>query len=220
MDNYKLILGTLILFVFYSCSSIKVTDVWKSENFEKIKDNKILVIARTDNTQARTAFESQITKELNKNGIQAESSFSVFPTNIKMKKELTEGEKILFEEFLKNEGYNGVVLSVIKDVQEVTKTVTDGGYYAGASIPRYYPGYFNGFFSYYYNPLNYYTAGTYVEPTSTTYSSKTFVVETVVYDLSKSDEQLIAVITSEIDNPSNMSENAKLYTKKVAKALK
>ena len=63
----------------------------------------MLVVARTDNNQARIAFENRIVEELAKNGIEAKSSFSVFPTNIKMQKELTAENKLALEEFLKNE---------------------------------------------------------------------------------------------------------------------
>ena len=216
----KQILLFSLLFICLACSSVKVTDAWKSDSFSDIKNNKMLVVARTDNNQARIAFENRIVEELAKNGIEAKSSFSVFPTNIKMQKELTAENKLALEEFLKNEGFDGVIVSVIKDVQEITKTVTDGGYYAGSTFPRYYPGYYNGFFTFYYDPISYYSTGTYVDPTSTTYSTKTFILETVAYDLTKEDGQLIAVVTTQLENPSNLDKNAAVYTKKIVKALK
>lgn len=211
----------LVIINLTGCSSIKVSDVWKSEQFEAIKDNKVLVIARTDNTQARLAFEGELKEQLEKNGVKATASATTLPTKIKIEKELSQDQKMAFRDFLKNEAYDGVVLSVIKDVKETTRTVTEGGYYAGATLPRYYPYYYTGFFSYYYNPLSYSSFGTYVEPSSTTYSYKTYIVETVVYDLNqKEGEQLLAVITASIEDPYDLDKFAKTYAKKLVKSLK
>lgn len=220
MKAYLKILMLVLIFSTYSCSNIKVLASWKGENINAIKDNKILVIARTDDTQARIAFESEIAKAMKDRGMNATASFSVLPERVKIGKSLTEEQKIGFRNFLNDEGYNGIVLSVIKDTKETTKTYTDGGYYAGATVP-FYPGYYNGFYSYYYHPLAYSTFGTYVEPSSTTYTYKTFVLETVAYDLTQSDgKQLVAVVTSKIENPQSISRNAEEYTKKIVKAFK
>lgn len=211
----------LVLINLVGCSSIKVSDVWKSEKFEDIKDNKVLVIARTANVQARLSFEQELKEQLEKNGVIASTSSSKLPTNIKVEKKISQDEIMALRDFLKNEAYDGVVLSVIKDVKETTRTVTEGGYYAGATLPRYYPYYYTGFFSYYYNPLSYSSFGTYVEPSSTTYSYKTYIVETVVYDLNqKEGEQLLAVITASIEDPYNIEKFAKSYAKKLVNSLK
>ena len=219
-NNLKFAIVLVFLTVIYSCSNIKVLASWKGENVNDIKDNKILVIARTDDNQARIAFESEIANKLKENGMNATTSFSVLPTKVKIGKGVTEEQKVAFRNFLNTEGYDGIVLSVIKDEQETTKTYSDGGYYAGATVP-FYPGYYNGFYSYYYNPMAYSSFGTYVEPTSSTYTYKTYVLETVAYDLNQQDgKQLVAVVTSKIENPQDISRNAQEYTKKIAKALK
>lgn len=179
-----------------------------------------MVIARTDDNQARVAFESEIAKAMKEKGIKATTSFSVLPPNLKMEKDVTEEQKAGFKFFLKTEGYDGLILSVIKDLNETTKTYTDGGYYAGATIP-FYPGYYNGFYSYYYHPMAYASFGSYVEPTSTTLTYKTYVLETVAYDLNQSEsKQLVAVVTTKIEDPRNISNTAKEYTKKIVNALK
>lgn len=203
-----------------SCSNVKVLASWKADNVSDIKDNNVLVMARTDNNQARIAFENEIAKALKEKGIKATTSFSVLPTKVKVGKSVTEEQKVAFRNFLKTEGYDGIVLSIIKDTKETTKTYTDGGYYAGATVP-FYPGYYNGFYSYYYHPMAYSSFGTYVEPSSTTTTYKTYVLETVAYDLNQKDgKQLVAVVTSKIENPESITRNAELYTKKIVKALK
>jgi hypothetical protein len=203
-----------------SCSNTKVLASWKADYASDIRDNNVLVITRTDNTQARVAFENEIKDALNSEGIKATSSFTVLPENIKLTQEPTDESKEAFKSFMDSEGYDAVVLSVIKDQEETTKTYTDGGYYAGATTPFYRP-YYLGFYSYYYHPLTLASTGVYVEPSSTTYTYKTYVLETVAYDLTKEDgKKLIAVVTSKIENPQDISRNAEVYTKKIAKALK
>lgn len=217
----KSFLGLFIILLLFSCSNSKVIASWKSDNLNEIKNNKkLLVIARTDNKQARIAFESEITEKLSEEGIKAISSFSILPTNLKVGKELTEEQKAAFREFIKVEGFDGIVLNVIKDYEETTKTYSDGGYYAGATIP-FYPNYYNGFYSYYYNPYSYSTFGTYVDRTTTSYTYKTYVLETVVYDLNQKDgNQLVAVVTSKIDNPKDVYKNSEEFAKKIVKSLK
>lgn len=221
MKNTLKLIGVLVvLFSMNSCSNIKVLASWKGDNINDIKDNKLLVIARTDNNQARVAFETEIAKALENKGVDATSSFSVLPSKVKVGKGVTEEQKVAFRKFLKTEGYDGIVLSVIKDTKETTKTYTDGGYYAGATVP-FYPGFYNGFYTYYYHPMAYSSFGTYVEPSSTTTTYKTYVLETVAYDLNQSEgKQLVAVVTSKIENPESVTRNAELYTKKIVKALK
>mgnify|MGYP000895413067 FL=1 len=110
-----------------------------------------------------------------------------------------------------------MVLTVIKDMREATKTVTEGGYYAGATR---YPRYYRGFYGYYYNPMSYSTFGNYVPETTTTYTTKTYVLETVAYNLNENDDkQLVAVVTSQISNPSNVTKVAKEYVKAITKSF-
>jgi hypothetical protein len=203
-----------------SCSNIKVLASWKAEDASNFKDNKILVIARTDNNQARIAFENEIVEAMKNKGMSATPSFSVLPNNVKIGSEPSDELKLAFKDFLETEGYNGIVLTVVKDMEETTKTYSDGGYFAGATVP-FYSNYYYNFYSYYYHPMAYSSFGTYVETTSTTVSYKTFVLETVAYDLTNTnDKNIVAVVTSKIEDPVDMTRNAQLYTKKIVEALK
>jgi hypothetical protein len=204
-----------------SCSGVKVLTSWKSDSVNEIKDNNFLVIARTANKQARIAFEQEISKQLRESGMTATESFRELP-NFNPDQELTEEQQTNFKQFLDNEGYNAVVLTVIKDYQESTRTTEDGGYYAGATfMPSYYPSYYGGFYGYYYHPLSYSTYGTYVPRSSTTYTVKTYILETVAYDLSQEDgKQLAVVVTSQIEDPKDVQKNAEEYTKKITDALR
>jgi hypothetical protein len=69
--------------------------------------------------------------------------------------------------------------------------------------------------------MAYPTIGNYVEQTTTTSTSKLYIVETTVYDLEKEGEnQLVAVVTSQIDNPESAGATAKDYVKKITQSLK
>jgi hypothetical protein len=60
-----------------------------------------------------------------------------------------------------------------------------------------------------------------VPTTLNTQTSKTYILETVVYNLSQpEEEQLVAVVTSKVDNPQDVTSTAKQYAKAIAKALK
>ncbi len=210
------LLGLTTLLVFNSCSSVKVLDSWEAENVSSINDKNIIVIARTENNQARIAFENEIVNQLKAKGLKATSSFTKFP-KLNPDQKVSEDKQQQIKSLLTDEGFNAVILTVIKDVQEETRTVTQGGYYAGAmSYPRYY----RGFYGYYYNPMSYSTYGSYVPETSTTYTSKTFVLESVAYNLEEAeDKQLVAVVTSQLENPSNVTNVAKEYVKAITKSL-
>ena len=209
----------LIIILFYSCSSVKVLNSWKGDNIEAVKENNVLVIARTDNMSARIAFENEIVEELASRGISATASFEKFP-KLKPDREITEETEKEIKSIIMDNGFQGVVLTVIKEEQELTKTVTDGGYYAGSTYYGYYPRYYNGFYRYYSHPMSYSTYGNYVEQTSKTYTAKNYVLETVIYNLDEpEDKQLVAVVTSKLEEPENAATTAKQYVKAIAKSF-
>ncbi|EGV44747.1 hypothetical protein BZARG_259 [Bizionia argentinensis JUB59] len=220
MKNTFKLIAILILVFNNSCSSIKVLDAWKSETTNKLEDGNVLVIARTENKQVRTEFEQEIAKQLRDKGVKATESFKDMPS-FSHEEKVSEKQLENFKEFLKNEGYNAVVLTILKDYQEQTETTESGGYYAGANHAKpFYAHYYGGFFDYYSNPLSYSTFGDYVPATTSTYVIKTFILETVAYDLTKEEgKQLSAVVTAKIDDPKNVTKNAEEYSRKIIKAL-
>jgi hypothetical protein len=195
-------------------------DSWKSDNVDAVKDNNFLVVTRTKNKQGRIAFENEIVRQMTASGYKATASFSKFGNLNPNEKPSAEGDKQIIE-MLKREGFDGVVLTVLKDYQEETRVQTDGGYYAGGTYMGYYPRYYGGFGGYYYHPMAYPTMGNYVQETTTTSTSRIYIVETTIYDLNAPEEnQLMAVVTSQIDNPENAGDTAKDYVNKITKSLK
>ena len=209
-----------IFLLFSSCSSVKVIDSWKSDRISTIKDNNFLVVARANNLQAQIAFENEIVKQMKSNGYQATASYSKFG-EMKPNEPKLESNKEKLKKILELEGFNAVILTVMKDYREETRLEKEGGYYTGGNYYGYYPRYYSGFYPYYYNPISYHSMGNYVEETYTTNISKLYILETTIYNLDESEEnQLVAVITSKIDNPETASGAAKGYVKEISKKLK
>lgn len=218
----KKTLYSVILFGFAllmtSCSSVKVLDSWHGENLSSMSDKNILVVARTDNQQARIAFEEAMANDLRKSGYKATESYLKFSNHNPNEKV----EKGTMKALLEKEGFHGVVMSVVKDYNESLVTEESGGYYAGGTTYYGgYPGYYGGFYGYYHNPYSYSTYGNYVPATSTTRVSKSYVLETLIYNLDESEgKQLVGVVTSQIIDPSSVTKTAKDYSKLVFNSFK
>jgi hypothetical protein len=131
-----------------------------------------------------------------------------------------ESNKEKLKKILELEGFNAVILTVMKDYKEETRVQNDGGYYSGGDYSGYYPNYYGGFYGYYYNPMSYHSRGVYVPESTTTSTSKLYVLETTVYNLKASGEnQLVAVVTSQLDNPTSATKIAAEYVKKITASL-
>ena len=217
------ILIVLIIGTVSSCSGYKVLDTWKAENAHAIRANNILVVARTTNAQARMAFEQEITNELIKQGVKATASYLKFPKlgpNTKM----TEERKDSLQTLLTSEGFDGVVLSVLKNYYENTREIgfQEGYVETGRQPNPYTDGIYAGFYSYYYHPMAYASDIVYVEKdTLPTLTSRNYVLQTSVFNLKlPEDKQLIAYLNASIENPDNADQAAKGYAKTLAKKFK
>ncbi|TGV03530.1 hypothetical protein [Flavivirga rizhaonensis] len=212
MKSTSKILGTLILTIMLtSCSTVKVINTWNESTTPNLKDKCIMVIGSTDDNIVRRQFENDLIEKLEKNGIYAMGSSTIFPkidTSVKLSD--TEIQKITSD--LKNRGIEMIMVTVLKDTQEYTKTETTGG-----TSVRSFPGiwYHRGFY-YYYN--SFYIES---EPMNTiTYTGKKYILETVVYDLTMPDkQQLVSVITTETDNPKSIETISKDFSKRIVHEL-
>ncbi|WP_034062469.1 hypothetical protein [Lacinutrix jangbogonensis] len=225
MKNIKQVLLLIIITLFFqNCSSTKVLDAWKAEPsvVDLFKKKNVLVIARTANNSARFAFEKEIANALRERGIKATESYNKAP-NLHPNKEMSEERLNLMKSLLKSEGFNAIVLTVIKD-KKVTERVATNGVYLGATYNNYYPAHYGGFYNYYSYPYaygSYYNSfGGYI-PTSTTTSYDTeYVLETVAYNLDEEAEsQLVAVITTNLEDPKEAHKTAEEYVNLMIKHL-
>lgn len=213
--KYSLILLSA-LFVLSNCNTVKVLGSWKSENSSTFNDKNVLVITRTANLQARVPFEKEIAKQLRSKGITATESYKKFPT-LNPNAEMTEERAKNIRLILDAEKFNGIVLTVLKDVQSST-TISEygGGYYSGVPYSSIYPTYYGGFYGYYAHPMSFSTYGMYSEPGYSVRETKTYILETVIYnlDLPESD-QIIAVVTSKVKDPKDIEKIAPKYVEKI-----
>lgn len=215
-------------FVFINCGSVKVTDSWtgEDETIAKFKEKKILVLARTADNTARIAFEEALANELRAKGYKATESFKKFP-KIYTNREITDERVAFVQSILESEGYNGIVIVAVKDQQSTTTTSSSGigvgvsarpGFYGG------YPGYYGGFNNYYRTPYAYgpyYDSfGGYIPTSTSTSTSTTYILETVFYNLDEPVEnQLVAVVTSELDDPKEAYKTAQKYVETMVKSF-
>lgn len=222
----KLAILLTILLTLTACSSskVKVLSAWKGENdnIAKFKSKNVFVMARTADNSSRIAFEEKITQELLKVGINATESFKKVP-KIYPNRVITEERLEMIKSLLKSEGYNAVVLTVIKDKEKSTST-SSTGIYIGA-YGNYYPGYygnFNDYFMYPYAYGPYYNSfGGTIPATVSSHTSITYVLETVAFNLDEAPEnQLVAVINSSIKDPKKAYEIADKYVDTIIEHLK
>jgi len=212
-------LSLVIALVLSSCSSVQVLDAWKTDNMGDLTDNNFLVVARTDNMQARIALEDEIVKQMTASGYKASQSYNSIP-NLKPDDKNNQDAAAL-KNTIESNGFDAVILTGLKDYREEQRTTTSGGYYAGGTYSGYYPRYYGGFYGYYYHPYAYSSYGSYVPASSTTSTARIFILETTIYDLTAADEnQLIAVVTSQVDDPQSVTNVSEELVKKISKVLK
>lgn len=127
-----------------SCSSIRVVDSWKDEEILFFKPQKLLVSGVTDNLTARKIFESKLKEEFEKRNIITTESTEVFDVSF-TNSEKTNNDIDSMESQLKNKGFDAVIISVVKGVDE-NRNYSSGYYtvnYHWRRFGRYYYRYQN-----------------------------------------------------------------------------
>ncbi len=213
MKNTIKIFGiTSMSLVLFSCSSVQVANSWKDVKTTTIKEKNVLVINKTDDDIVRVQFETDLVKNLNKHNINAVESFKVFP-KIDTSKELNKTELNVFKNALKADGIDVILLTVLKETQDIVTTrTTNNTIYSMHSYPVYYRrGFYRFYNTYYIDP------GPVISVTS---EGKKYILETITYDLTQEEnEQLLSVITTEIENPQTLGTTSKDFSNKVIKEL-
>lgn len=211
---------SLVAILLGSCSSVKVLNSWKSEEVRSMKQKEILVIARTANNKVRKLFEDEMVRQLKAEGLSATASYEKL-TQLDPNRKLSEEEIAAVKASFKEQGYNGVVLTVIKEVEDLSKIVKEGGNYSGGTYYGYNPYYYGGFYGYYMHPQSYPTYGNWEEEKMELKTAYNFVIETLAYNLDLAEnKQLAAIVTTKLEEPDDLKSTAKTYVKKMTQALK
>ncbi len=218
--QFLLYINIVALYTLSSCvSTVTVLDAWKSNKADTLRDKKILVIAVSESNEGRSAFEEEITRQLTKKHVEASTSYMKFPI-LNAKRTLSKEDKKEFVAKINKMGFNAIIVTVVKQRNELSKTVKHGDYYSGGSYSTIYPQYYGGFYGYYNHPNSHPTYGNYVPSTTEVITEKHYVLETVIYNLDlPENEQLIAVVTSAVNDPKDAHKAAKEYVKKITKIL-
>ena len=201
---------------------VKPINAWKGDNAASIKTKNTLVIARTNNNKARIAFEEAIANEMRKKGMQATESYKRIP-ELRPNKKLSEAELEATKDKLKEASFNAVVITVLKDIETITRGEYQSAHSEGASAyGNYFPAYYVSFYGYYNNNNSYYvTDGVAVEESFDFQETKTYVLETLAFNLDEPiEKQLVASVVAKIIEPANVVEQAKPYSSAIVKALK
>jgi len=145
-----------------SCASSRITSTWKDENYDGGPIEKVLVMGISDETHNRRIFEDVFVKEFRAIGIEALTSYSIFPddreivaSEIKAAARERRIDKVLMPHFVGVEK---------KDV-----------YHPPVSSPAYtytYGNYYHTVYSYTHQP-GYYTQHEYVKLESRLYDAET-----------------------------------------------
>ncbi|MFH4967163.1 hypothetical protein V8G61_03070 [Gaetbulibacter sp. M240] len=202
MKNIVYVLGIMI--VSFSCSSSRMIDSWKSPSYTNFSPKKVLIIGVTDNLTARQKFESQLQAALRDRGIEARESFDVFApsfTNTKQTEETIEKEI----EKLSNNGFDAVLISAVKGVNEKT-TYTGDWHFQNYYWPRF------GRYYYFYQDV-YFDRGYYDK-------YKVYNIECTLYNLKDSNKKsLVWVASYNLIDPSSITSSVNTYVKAIIKAM-
>ncbi|MDA8595565.1 MAG: hypothetical protein ACPGR7_06190 [Flavobacteriaceae bacterium] len=211
MKKILLILSVVLL---GSCSAVTVADSWKNTDMNSLKGEKMAVIARTADNVVRTRIEKDMVSSLNEAGFEAVGSYTKLPA-VDPNKKLDPKKVEIVRQAILDQGYKLVVMVVLKDKENYMKSTSDYNGYGYPGYPGYYgAGFYRGFGTYYGSLYNYGYS------TTTTTMAKKYIVETVVYDISKPEgKSLIAVVTTDIDDPTSLSKTAADLAKKVTYEL-
>ena len=165
----RIFLASLILMLLFSCSSTKLTTVWKDPKLKQTQYKKIIVVGLMDdikNRALRERIETHVAEDLTQMGYAAQTAFQVYgPRSFTDKKE----EDIIH--LLRKDGYDAVITVTLIDIEKERNYVQ--GYV------DFWPGgiYYSRFGRYYYYWHNrIYQPGYYVTNT-------TFIIEGNLFDI-------------------------------------
>lgn len=202
MKNLMYVLGIILL--GSGCSSSRMIDSWRNSNYAEFQPSKVLIVGVTDNLTARRTFETQLQAAFRDRNINAVESYNVFApsfTNTKQSEETIEKEVSK----LADEGFDAVLISAVKGVDE--KTSYTGDWY----IRNYYWPRFGRYY-YFYQDV-YFDRGYYEK-------YKVYTIESTLYNLKDTNKKsLVWVASYNLVDPSSINASVNKYVKAIIKAL-
>ncbi|MGD1959379.1 MAG: hypothetical protein ACFB2Y_11020 [Fulvivirga sp.] len=190
-----------ILSILIGACSPQLSTDWTKEGYSGHSFKKIAVVGISDNLRARMSFEDTAIEIFKKKGVNAVQGINIFPPN--MSKEDQAPENLI--KIIKRHQLDGVITMSLIDSDESKR-------YQQGESHTYPTGYYR-FGRYYYRTFHTVrTPGYYV-------STKSYLIESVLYDLSgelsDKKEKMVWKGQSALVDPSSIESAAKSYAKKL-----
>jgi len=200
----KTLFGMLTLWLITSCSTTRIVDSWKNNDYTNYSPKKVLVIGLTENLTARTLFEEQLTNELVKRNIQALESYNIFEHKFTNAKQTEEDINEQVHK-LSKQGFDAILISAVKGVDEKVSYHDNsyGGIYYGRPFRHYY----------YISQDIYFDRGYYDK-------YKVYHVEASLFNLKEEgDKSLVWVASYNIVDPNEIKSTVSNYVDAIIKSL-
>ena len=196
-----------------SCSSVRITGETQLENYQNLQEKKVMVLTRTTDKPTRVLFENEMVQQLQQHEIEGVESYKTFP-QLNPEHELSQKQIDVLKKELTDQGVDILLITQLKSTEEYTSTTnTHGTYYVNPGPVVYYRGYRH----WRYMPSGHYVMGDVETQTKT---NTKYILETTVYDLDiPNSEQLVGVVTTVIDNPSDLNKVVGDFSKKITNSL-
>jgi len=119
-------LGCLVISI-ESCSSFALVDVWNDPSYHKLSLNKVLIFAINKDSVQRRIWEDAFVDEFSKHGVNATSSYLLFPDA------LSDANKVV--ETVQEKGFDGILVTRL--LQEKTETPNLESYVTTEQLSRF-----------------------------------------------------------------------------------
>jgi len=174
-------------FLLSSCANTKLSQSWVEPDNKKVYKD-LLIIGIAESEQNRRAYESYFLEELRAIGVEAEASYKLMKSSVKI-----ERETVL--KAIEGLNIDGVIITHLLAVDEETIYRQSTGYMYGGA---YGGGYYGGMYSYYPHVNSYvHNPGYYT-------THETYTLETNLYDVKS--EELVWTARSRTFSPESVDE--------------
>ncbi|WP_266203095.1 DUF4136 domain-containing protein [Pontibacter kalidii] len=168
---HRLLLAFLAGIILWGCApATRMTGSWKNPDTATQKYSKVMVVAISDNVQARQTVETDMQAQLQKRGIDATRSLDMF-TPTMTEQGAPDVDRMLSE--AQEQGFGAILTVALLDQETETRYVPGAYGYAPMTRFGWYGG-FRGYYNYWYPTL--YSPGYYTE-------DKVYFLETNLYDV-------------------------------------
>ncbi|WP_075352090.1 DUF4136 domain-containing protein [Algoriphagus marinus] len=204
MKKLNYLLALVLIAMVSACSpSTKIIGSWTGPNTPSEPYKSIFVTAISENLVARQTIENDIDAMLEKDGVEAKSSFEIIPPGFKA----TAENKDATVAAIRDGGSDAILTIALLDQTSETRYVPGTTMYSPMGYGGYY-GRFSGYYSY-YNPVMY-SPGYYS-------TDKNYYLEINLYDANT--EELVWSAQSETTNPSSIETFSNSFSQLVVNQL-